>query len=274
MKNPQDLWVACERMEITATIALSEQLALFELPISKCYEAGVQAPTLPGKRHQESDILLSGLFLKKALNDLRAIWVLLRLGYTSQAASVAASLYENTLAATCLAGDLTNARKFQKSGRGDLPWSPQQLAKMLARRWQKEAHSVGKQFDQEEYQRAWREIYSAYKWLCKIKHPTLRSAGHDALAASVKDGEYVIMAAPDLRPEDFPVKATILTIAVNRVREAIRSFTLALECDDSHSVCKEFKSRMTEVLSGLKTAYEVPMRPLPFDIRDTSLAQD
>ncbi|MCI0560701.1 MAG: hypothetical protein MN733_19625 [Nitrososphaera sp.] len=156
-----------------------------------------------------------------------------------------------------------------------MPWKPQQLAQMLAKQWQAEAVKSGNLFDKNEYEKAWREVYAAYKWLCKIKHPTLRSALHDSFAASVKDGEYVIMAAPDLRAEDLPVKATILVISISRVREAIRCFAIALNCDSSSPDYEDFRIRMVEILPETREAYSQTMtQPLPFIIGDSSLYQD
>ena len=191
--GPDGLWVACEGMEAAATIDLSTQLAPFASAIRNCYEAGVQAPTLVATRHKELDTLLSALFLKRTLNDLRATWVLLQIGYTSQAAAVTASLYENALATSCLAGDLKNALQFRSDKISDLPWSPQQLAKKLAQRWQTEAVNAGQLFDQNEYEQAWREVYSAYKWLCKIKHPTAKSALHGDCRIDCVNGGPTVM---------------------------------------------------------------------------------
>jgi hypothetical protein len=273
--GPEGLWGACEDMEATAMQVLKTQLAPFEASARTCYESGVQASTLQGKRHGASDMMFAALFLKRALNDLRSTWVLLEIGYTSQAASVAASLFENALAVPCLAGNKSNAQKLANSTSGDLPWSPQQLARLLARQWQEEGHISKTKFDKEDYESAWREIYSGYKWLCKIKHPTLPSAVHDASSTLLASSQYAVLAAPDLRTEDLAVKATVLAIVINRVREAIRSFVFALNCDTTTPDYKRFVERMQEVAAGVKEAFKVlATQPLPFDIHDSSLAED
>lgn len=274
-RGPKGLWIACGDMEAAAMRVLVKQLAPFEESIRKCYEAGVQAPTLKSDRHETLDMRAAALFLKKALNDLRSTWVLLQIGYTSQAASVAASLFENALTVTCLAGNNSNAEKLQNTKSGDLPWSPQQLSKMLAAQWQNEAHVLNRKFDNEEYENAWRTIYAGYKWLCKIKHPNYESAMHDASSTLGTSGVYVVMAAPDLRQEDIPVKASILAIAINRVLDAIRSFAIGLNCDTTTPECKQFVERMQEVSTGHLEAFKaLTTRPLPFDIHDSFLAQD
>lgn len=273
-KRAEGLWIACDQMEQAAEATLKSHLSRFELALCDCYEAGVQVPTLASKRRGAPDMILAALFLKKSLNDLRAVWRLACYGYTSQAAAVAATLYENGLAASCLAGNAEHAAHFRKQKHGDLPWKPQALAKLLASRWQQEAQKAKKNFGKEEFELAWREVYSAYKWLCKIKHPTYLSALHDSMSASAKVGEFVVMAAPDLRQEDLSVKATILTITISRAHEAIRCFAAGAECDECHDF-DSFKTKMENVLTTTKKAYEgFRSHPLPFDIRNSDLSEN
>ena len=273
-KSPSGLWNSLSHMEASAAAHLLAKLAAFEQPFRDCYEAGVQAPTLIGKRHQASDMRVAALFLKRTLNDLRSVWVLTCFGYTSQAASVAASLYENALAATCIAGTPSRASAFLKEKSGELPWTPIQLSKTLAEQLRKEALKENQSFDDGEYEKAWREVYSAYKWLCQIKHPTLPSATHDSFATNLKGTEYVVMAAPDISDENIPVKATVLIISLSRSYAAIRKFALSLECDTTHPYYQDFVERMKAITPAAVNAYkESTKRPLPFDIRHTSLAR-
>jgi len=120
-KQAEGLWLACDQLEQTAEATLKQHLSQFEPAIRDCYEAGVQVPTLASRRCGAPDIVLAALFLKKALNDLRAVWMLVCHGYTSQAAAIAATLYENALAASCLAGNADHAAHFLKRKNGDLP---------------------------------------------------------------------------------------------------------------------------------------------------------
>jgi len=273
-KSPSGLWDSLSRMETSAAAHLMGKLAAFEQPYRDCYEAGVQAPTLVGKRHQESDMRVAALFLKRTLNDLRSVWVLSCFGYTSQAGSVAASLYENALAAACIAGFPSRTSEFLKEKSGELPWTPIQLSKMLAEQLREEALKEDQSFDDAEYEKAWSEVYSAYKWLCQIKHPTLPSATHDSLATNLKGAEYVVMAAPDVSDGNIPVKATVLMISLSRSYAAIRRFALSLEVDTKQSYYQDFIDRMKVSTPAALNAYkESTKRPLPFDIRHTSLAR-
>lgn len=273
--SPEGLWFACGEVEKAAKPYLQKQLEPFEQIIRTCYEAGVQAPTLPGKRQNEPDLQYAALFLKKSLNDLRSVWILLRVGYTSQAASVAASLYENALTVVCLAGKPENVRKLKKQKTGDLPWSPQRLSKILADQFRDDAKLIGEKFSQKDYELAWRTKYAGYKWLCKIKHPTMGSAIHDAAVTLLEPGGYVVMAAPDMRPEDLKVKATIMTIVLNDVREAVRSFVLALGCDTTSQEFHENAERMQKVAEDANRVYkEIAKEPLPFIVEDQPFKDD
>lgn len=248
---------------------------MFSSPFRLCYEAGVQAPTLKGSRHGENDIILSALFLKRSLTDFRSIWLLTKTGYTSQAASIAASLFENALAITSIVSSNENVEQLMASKSGDLPWGAQLLAQNQARRWQKETLEKGESFDSDEYEKAWREIYSSYKWLCKIKHPTLRSVSYDAGSTSMDKKDYVVMASPDIRNEDLVVKAAVLMISFSRVYEAIRQFILALGCEEETDEYAEFEEKLSQSHSETMRAFtSFSQQPLPFNIGDSKIAKD
>ncbi len=129
------------------------------------------------------------------------------------------------------------------------------LAQNQARRWQKEALERDEHFDSDEYEKAWREIYSSYKWLCKIKHPTLRSASHDAGSSSLTEKDYVVMASPDIRNEDLVVKAAVLMVSFSRVYEAIRQFVLALDCEDGSDEYGKFEEKFNQSYSEAMEAF-------------------
>ena len=95
-------WARLNQLEETAETTITKQLHAFEAPFRDAYEAGVIVPVLRNKGRATIDVRPATLFFKRALNDLRGVWLLLTAGYTSQAASVAASLFESALATTCL----------------------------------------------------------------------------------------------------------------------------------------------------------------------------
>ena len=273
--SPSGLWDTCDRLETVASESLVAQLGAFHAPFRDCYEAGVQAPTLTDDREIAFDMRLAALFLKRSLNDLRAVWVVTCMGYTSEAATIAAALYEHALAVEALAGSEARARELQESSSGDLPWSPLELAKTHAQLMREEAVSCGTSIPDDDYERLRREVYSAYKYLCKIKHPTLRSTSHDAGSTNLRDGEFAVMAAPDLRPEDLSLKATVLMISVSRIYQAVRRYSLNSECDREQPYYQDFLHRMQGVVPGAINAYKsLTTGPLPFDISDAAISSE
>lgn len=272
--SPDGLWDALDEMEPSARIKLASSLVPFEKALRLCYEAGVEAPTLSASRHAEEDVRCAALFLKRCLNDLRATWLLVRVGYTSQAASIAASLWENALVVSVVAGRAAEIQELQNAGDGEIPWGPIRLAQKLADLWQEETLRKSQPFPDSEREKAWREVYSAYKWLCQIKHPTVRSTIYDAPATTVESGAYVVMAAPDMRDADLVVKATVLTISLSRSLEAVRRFALGTDphrlVETNSPFWRRFKSAESAALEASRL---IRSRPLPFDISDSTVAR-
>ena len=272
-RNPEELWDTLASLEFSATNLHQKLLKPYGSALKKIYAAGLQAPTLNSSRSNEPDLRCAALFLKRSLNDLRAVWLLINSGYTSQAASVAASLFENSLAAAVIAGNLDRAAKLLGSTTGELPWNSMQLSKFLAQIWTEDQVEEDKRLDQNEYEKAWRQVYSGYKWLCQIKHPTLPSVVHDSKSAATSDDEYVVMAIPDIRQEDLPLKITILTICASRMIEALKRFVSHVECDREGSEYLRFDDRITKAYREiLKENLSRSDMVLPFGIDQTSFA--
>ena len=265
-QGPEGLWNALTEMEATADRVLTETLKPFEAAFRSSYEAGVQAPTLIGRRHKQADMMAAAPFLKRTLNDLRCVWILLLRGYTSQAAAVAASLFENALATFCLAGDERSAGSLESEPSHDIPWSPKEMVKKWA--------AVEERAGTREYELRWREAYGAYKWLCKIKHPTQRSALHDTIATRLRD-EYVVMAAPNLASEDQELKATVAALSLSRALQAIGRFAEGLDPEKATDEYRQFDARIaaagTQAIEAFKA---IAKGPLPFDISDSRGAQE
>jgi hypothetical protein len=276
LKNyPEGLWNACDTMEISVGNELRKQLSAFEKPITDCYEAGVEAATIVGKRNHEDDMRIAAMFLKRTLTDLRSVWILLCSGYTSQAAAVCAALFEHALSVNCLAGHAENTKKLLKTSDGDLPWSPTELSKVVAQQAKDNAKSRGDTFTSRDYELIWREVYAGYKFLCKIKHPTLRSAVHDVINTNVRPNEFVVMAAPNFEAEDLPLKVNIIAIAISRTTSAIDRFVCGIQCSEEDTRFKSFDARLSRIPSStLQACKKVSTRPLPFDISTDAFANE
>lgn len=273
--SPEGLWDACDQMEANASRVLNPKIGIFRAAIRDCYEAGVEAPTLMEGDSSSQATARSALFLKRTLTDLRAVWLLVRIGYASQAASIAASLFENALAVVALTEGEDRFSELERSPSGDIPWSPTELSKALARRRQLNAHSWGREFSGPTYERAWRETYGAYKWLCKVKHPTTRSAVHDAGATSLRQPSFVVMAAPDVRDENLSLKATVLMISISRVLDAVEYFVRATPCHEGSARYQKFMARVSSANNMSIEAFKsTTAGPLPFSISEEKLARD
>lgn len=251
IKDSHGLWNVLSGLELASSPKIADMLKDFSQPTTDCYECGVEVPTLPCRRKKTKDIGVAALFLKRSLNDLRATWNLLLLGYTSQAGSVAAAAFENALATSSIAGDISRAEQFLKSNTG-LPWSVADLCRIQAQQAKGD----------DNY---WEILYSQYRWLCQVKHPTIPSAVHDALAVSFTGKEYIVMAAPDTRIEDLPSKAFILSLTILRMTEAIENFALARKLDFKKSNVVSWKNRLESIWDNIDKAVDPIMKmPLPF----------
>jgi hypothetical protein len=219
----QGTWGRLERVEHLGLQRISKHLADFEHAFELTYEAGVIAPTLR-KVNQHSEFRHAALYFRRALNDFRAVWVLLTQGYTSQASTCAGSLFEASLATICLLKS-ENVQDFeaklQSPTGNDFPWKPMKMAKM--------ACADGKDLNDPspDYQNAWRSLYARYAWLSKIRHSTFQSVLHDTSASMLDHGQYVVMAIPNSAEEDIPVKVGIAIGALADLQHAISAMTKA-----------------------------------------------
>lgn len=248
-ESPADgAWLRLDDLEGSAAAKLSEQLRPFEAPFRDTYEAGVIAPVLRAEALTKTDVRCAALHFKRVLNDLRSVWLLLRSGYTSQAATIAASLYENALGTVCLTNSLENVEAYLASDTGELPWSPMAMAKMVI---EHEGQAPGTK----DFENQWRALYAHYVWLCQTKHPTLPSVVHDASASVVREG-YIVMALPNVHHKDMPLKAQIAIISLHRTHESIdalaKAFGFKGNLPNTHRFAERF-SRAKETAWG---AYE------------------
>jgi hypothetical protein len=266
--SPAGLWESLYPIEAVASNFLEEKFRVFENAIRKCYELGIQATSLPSERHSEPDMQLAALFLKRSLNDLRTVWLLVSTGYTSQAATVATSLFEHALTVNYVAGYPDKANELLSSTTGDVPWSVVQLSKNMATQY--EQMDAKHPSDRAKLLEMTGVVYAAYKYLCKIKHPTLRSARHDSGSSSDQAGRYAVMAVPDLREEDSSLKALVVNISLIRCSDAIKHFAEALKCSEEDPMYQDFRERMEDASKESDNAFNVFLEgsPLPFSIED------
>lgn len=218
-------WDLLDRLEHFGTHKLSPQLREFEEAFKFSYEAALLVPSLADKNGQHK---YAALYFRRALNDLRAVWLLLSQGYTGQAAACAGSLFESSLASICLLRE-ENIRVFeakQQSATGnDFPWGPMEMTKM---RFAPETDLTS--FNP-TYENKWRSLYARYVWLSQIRHSTLQSVIHEAGASTVNRAGYALVAIPNCLDEDLPVKLGIAVGALTDIQDATSSFLPAAGCE-------------------------------------------
>lgn len=218
------VWALLDKAEHSASLKLADALQEFEEAFQFSYEAGVIIPTLRHKI-QNRDFRHAALYLRRTLNDFRAVWVLLATGYTSQASTCAGSLFETSLATICLLKPekVREFESWQQSATGnDFPWKPMHMAKVVC--------AEGRLLDDPDpdYQNLWRALYARYVWLSQIRHSTFQSVTHDTNSATLDSGGYVIMAIPNSTENDLPVKIRIAIGALADLHQVITAWLKAL----------------------------------------------
>ena len=213
-------WDRLDLLELRACAKVSEQIEAFASAFRDAYEAGVIIPVLRVPEFRGVDVRAAALFHKRALNDLRGVWILLRMGYTSQAASVAASLYESALAVSCLLQSDENVKALMTDPHLEVPWSITEMAKMVV-------CAEGKDPKSSDHEQQWQALYAHYVWLCQIKHSSSQSVLHDASGTMLEKG-YVVMALPNVTEADISVKAMVAVISLHRICDCTERFARSL----------------------------------------------
>ncbi len=242
-------WERLSSLEYSARKTLERQLKPFEKPFEDTYESGLIAPILREKMKPVVDVRFAAIFFKRVLNDLRSVWALLSKGYTSQAASIAASLYETALATICLLQSEKNIAALKHDPHGEIPWKITEMAKMVVR-------SEGKTPGTTEFENSWRALYAHYVWLCQIKHSSPDSVIHDTLASSLEGKGYVVMAIPNVRIEDVSTKAMVAVISLFRSLECIEAFARAFGFTEELPNDYGFAERVSRARDSAWQAFE------------------
>lgn len=246
------VWPLLDDVEHAVKDQVVAEFSEWQAVVQACEEAGMLAPMVPATNSGALSLIAAGPFLKRTLNDLRAVWLLIERGYSTQAASVAASLYENALTAAAIAGDDKLAQVAKKTKYAEIPWSPKQLAQLNARREMVIQEKSGRESSAKEYEDAWTISYFNYKWLCQLKHPTWQAVYHDVQGALVNGSEYAIRPGPNSIADDAQLKARILGVSVSQTFIAARSFFLALDGEESSPEYVAFEDRANFVHSEIR----------------------
>lgn len=258
----EHFWDALEAAEVTASRDAELVLGDFRAPIRSLYGCAVEMPSFaPAELKATEHFRLAGMFLKRSLNDLRAMWLLIARGYTSQAASVVAALYENAMAAAVMVLDPAFAKRLLRDPHAKPDWGARTLTEMYAKRENARTGRVDN--PNEKFVDA---IYRSYQWLCKIKHATVLSVHHDAYstASAHSPRSWSIRAQPDIRSEDQPMKAAIIWGACMCIFAAVEQFVVAAPVG---SIPTQFMDRLNSLPPVLAIAMQTHCSGgLPFGV--------
>ncbi|MCC7365288.1 MAG: hypothetical protein IT303_13055 [Dehalococcoidia bacterium] len=262
------LWSELDCLEEDALTRLTPELAPLEPAIAILHDAANGLTELPGEWQDEEHILVAGGCLKRALDDLRAMWLLLRRGYTSAGAAAAADLWEHSMLAACCARDPNLASQFLMDVPGDPTLSALALCEALAKITHSPPHAESASADEIEGTKL--QFYAGYKWLCQLKHPSARATIHHSAGTTIgEDGVLGLMAHPDSRESDLPVKQMVLASAYGALDRAITHFGVALNIDPTTPEAEEWLAECGRGWDILKEHVDPRTFKLPFSIFDT-----
>lgn len=258
-------WKDIPPLEAIAETRLSKELDLFQKAAQEIYQAAIEIPELHSEFHSHMCMRVSGILLKRVLTDLRAVWLLITRGYTSQAACVAAALYENALAAACVAGSPEFLTEIEKRGYDGFP-PAKELCKKFANKCKDGMVPIKESPE-------WKEVYSTYKYLCQIKHPTLKSLIHDASSTETTPGNYAFFVQPNGSSNDLALKRTLLFACLFRSLVATYQHLCALGLTDESA--SSLRKRLIDAQALILQAYDkCKTSTLPFGIGDPEFERE
>lgn len=209
-------WDALTEQESQAAAVIGPELAPLEPAVAMLHDLGARLIELPGEWPDDEHLLFAAGALKRALDDLRAAWLLLNQGYTAAAAAVIADLWEHGMAAACSARDPKIARAYLESDANRPGPSASNLSRRLV-----EIELADEDASEEELRTAADTYYGTYKWLCQWKHTTPRALFHTTMTTVTGRGELDPRAAPDSRVVDLDMKKALLWSALLPLQRAM-----------------------------------------------------
>ncbi len=251
IETVESIWAQLPDLEAMSQATVDASLKGWEKLVIACLEAGMLAPIVPTSKPMEARLVTAAPFLKCTLDDLRATWILIHRGYTAQAASVAASLFENALVAAVIAGSTDLANQAKKSKDGEIPWGAKELCQLDTKREMAISKVNGKPYTHKMYEDGWTISYFHYKWLCQVKHPTWQAATHALKSTLVNEKEFAVRPGPNNLDDDQQVKARVIAVALIKSLQAIKSFFLTLDGHESSAEYSTFEDKLNQVHFGI-----------------------
>lgn len=213
-----ELWNELDRLEQELREREGPLLGRLAPAVAVLHDAPAALVALSASAPDQPHLIVAGEALKRALEDLRALWILLESGHSVAAWAVGADLWEHAMLATCAAGDAEFAAQFTKTEPIERP-EPGDLAleavKLLA--------VAG-----DDPERMMQEFSVGYEWLRQLKHkdyPALSRSG-----VTNADGALPLGATPE-PVSDFDDIRMLLAVAFIALRRALAQLASALGID-------------------------------------------
>lgn len=272
MEERLKLWNQLSGFETDATVRLRAVLEPLEPALAILHDLGNWLTEMPGEWDRgDHHILVAGGLIKRALDDLRAAWSLLNLGYTAAAGAAAADLWEHAMLASWVAVQPEAALRFQEDTFADKRFGAWKLAEAVARLIP--AGTLPAMPPKEEIEHSARQMYSGYQMLCQLKHPTYRALRHTSSSTVSGDGELGLMAFPNTRDDDAELKKLVIVIAHGVLDSALLYFAVALKIDETSAVWDEWLSARDESYCVIQAHFTPAEVRLPFTIGDSATAR-
>lgn len=249
-------WSDLDGLEMSAREIIETRLELLHRAVRFAYMAGGTAPDVPGRRRSEPDVKYAALFLRRTLIDLRSVWLLARSGYTSQAVTVASTLFEHSLVVCVVAGSPEQYVRLRDREVTKNPWNARELCQLYAKGFRAQGAAAGLTLTDEQEKRIADGRYEkTYEKLCRLKHPNRWNIEREQGAAAI-NGRVTIAAAPDTTDEGNLAKGFALWVAAHYTNEAARQFVIGLDVDQDNLPYRLFYRCWKEVPELLRQVHQ------------------
>ena len=215
-----ELWKELDRVEQESREQQRPLLSRLEPAIAVLHDAPNALTGLATGEPNAPHLIVAGEAIQRALDDLRALWLLLQSGYTVAASAVAADLWEHAMLATCTAGDevlaaeFTKAEPIERPEPGDLAGRAVQLLAVAGA----------------DAERMMLEFSVGYEWLRQLRH-TNYTAIAQATPGQANDGGALHLRALPQTGGDFDDTRMLLAVVFIALRRALMQLAAALEID-------------------------------------------
>ena len=231
MANDPGTWNGLPDAESASAELWSGLLGRLEAAVGTLHDAPNDLIALAEEGRDRPEAIVAGEALQRALEDLRATWLLLKAGYMAAAAATIADLWEHAMLATCVVRDEPFAQTFMKPEPVERP-EPGELAERAVQLVAEPGADA---------ERTMLEFSVGYEWLRQVKH-----RGYERVTGGVEDDAagLRVTARPvgnQFDPDDVRM---MLAVAFIALRRALGQLALTLSVDMESGAGQELAARI------------------------------